>query len=101
MIESSHEQKPWYGLGIIEKRRSGWAIRDLLVRWNERQVERPICEEVQIEYQYDAYRFDYLLPVEVQPGVEAVEYYLEQAKSAIQAQAQALSEQEAGFNASN
>lgn len=99
MIESSHERKTWYEIGRIEKGRDGWVIRDLLVRWNERQETRIIGELEQTEYLYDAHRWNYLLPVYVQPGLEAVEYYLEQAKSAILEQAQALADQEAGFNA--
>lgn len=101
MIESSHERKTWYEIGRIEKRRDGWVIKDLLVRWNERQETRPIGELEQTEYLYDAHRWDFLLPVEVQPGTEAVEYYLEVAKSAIQVHAQALADQEDGFSASN
>jgi hypothetical protein len=41
------------------------------------------------------------LPAEVQPGQEAVEYYLEQAKTAIIQTAQDLAAQEAGFLGTN
>lgn len=90
MKEHSHLQLGWYTLGVIKKAGSKWIIEGLLVRWNERTIEA--------EYVYDAHRFDYELPPEVQPGREAVEYYLEQAKLAVVQLAQDLAAQEAGFS---
>ena len=98
MIESSHKQEGWLTLGPITKSSAGaFIIKDLIVRWNEqaRTISGP--DEDRIEYVYDALRFDLELPPEVQPGIEAVEYYLEQAKSAILSQAQNIVAQEGGF----
>jgi hypothetical protein len=49
------------------------------------------------EYVYDAHRFDFELPPEVQPGLEAVEFYLEAAQVAVLQLAQDLAAREAGF----
>ena len=99
MIESSHKQENWYSMDKISRFGSGWVIKDLLIRWNEQQVTVETDIAPRTEYVYDAYRFDYLLPVEVEPGLESVAYYLEAAKSAMIALAQAMVTQEEGFNA--
>jgi hypothetical protein len=98
MQDRSDIQKPWCELGPIVKSGGGWVIKDLLIRWNEQQEIKQTDMGEQTEYVYDAHRFDYLLPVEVQPGSEAVEYYFEQAKTAIIQQAQDLAAQGAGFS---
>ncbi len=100
MIERSHEQKTWYELNGIEKTSLGWIIH-ILVRWNERQESRQADVGTVTEYVYDAYWLDYQLPVEVQPGREAVEYYLGQAQTAIVQLAQEALAQEAGFHDAN
>lgn len=97
MKEHSHLQLGWYTLGVIKKAGSKWIIEGLLVRWNEQIEERDMDGETVTEYVYDAHRFDYELPPEVQPGVEAVEFYLEAAQTAISQLAQDLGAQEAGF----
>lgn len=98
MKERSNTQLPWHGICQIEKNGTRWVIRDLLVRWNEAAEQRETEEGTETEYVYDAHRFDYELPPEVQPGREAVEYYLEQAKLAVLQLAQDLAAQEAGFS---
>lgn len=99
MDDRSNIPQSSFSMGKIEKTVSGWIIKDLLVRWNERQETKEIEEgEEEIEYVYDAHRFDLHLPVEVQPGREAVEYYLEQAKDAIIQLAQDNLAQEEGFS---
>jgi len=85
-------------LGQIVNVGSGFVIKDLMVRWNERTEIREEPEG-SIEYVYDMYRFDLELPPEIEPGREAVEYYLEHAKDAIVAHAQSLSAQQEGFDA--
>ena len=97
MKEHSHLQLGWYTLGVIKKSGSKWIIEGLLVRWNEQIEERDMDGETVTEYIYDAHRFDYDLPAEVQPGIEAVEYYLEAAQSAVLQLTQDLAAQEAGF----
>jgi len=97
--EHSHRQLPWYSLGPIEKIGSKWFIKDLYVRWNEQIENREMGGEPMVEYIYDMIRFDYELPVDIQPGIEAVEYYLSEAKDAIILLAQKLVAQEEGFNA--
>jgi hypothetical protein len=97
MEERSNSSKNWYELGTIEKSGSRWIIKNLLVRWNEQIEERDIDGETVTEYVYDAHRFDFELPPEVQPGLEAVEFYLEAAQAAILQLAQDLEAQEAGF----
>jgi hypothetical protein len=94
-------QKPWAELGPIMKRLDGWVIKDLLIRWNETAEIKQTDMGEQTEYVYDAHRFDYLLPFEVTPGREAVEYYLAQAKTAILQHAHDLEAQEAGFLVAN
>jgi len=90
MIERCHKPLIWYDRGPIEKVASGGAvIKDLHVRWNEQITDDG--------YVYDACRFDYTLPVGVQPGDEAVDYFLEQAKDYIVQLAQDMAIQEAGF----
>jgi hypothetical protein len=96
MQDRSNIQKPWYELGPVTKGARGWFV-NLLVRWNETQEIKPTDLGEQIEFVYEAHRFYYPLPSEVQPGQEAVEYYLEQAKTAIIQMAQDLAAQEAGF----
>lgn len=97
-MDRSNVKKNWYELGLITKSGSVWIVKDLLVRWNERQEERSGDDgSTEIEFVYDSYSFDYGLPHEVQPGVEAVEYYLEAAQSAVLQLAQDLAAQEAGF----
>jgi len=97
MEERSNSLKNWYELGTIEKSGSRWVIKDLLIRWNERTEEKETEDGPIIEYIYDAHRFDYELPAEISPGLEAVELYLETTKDAIVLYAQNLAEQEAGF----
>jgi len=99
MIESSHKQENWFTMGVISKSITGlgFIVKDLIVRWNERQCVINGPDEGRTEYIYNAIRFDIELPLEVQPGVESVEYYLEQAKSSILTMAQALASQEDGF----
>jgi hypothetical protein len=97
MIDRSNVLKTWYEFGEIVKGESGWVIKNLLVRWNERQETREAEVGPETEYVYDAYRLNYILPVGVQPGQEAVEYYLEQAKTAVIQLAQDLLSQEEGF----
>lgn len=99
MKEHSHRQLPWYSLGPIEKIGSKWFIKDLYVRWNEQIEEKEMGDGLITEYVYDAIRFNYELPVDVQPGVEAVEYYMSEAEEAVIQLAQSLLAQEDGFNA--
>ena len=98
MKEHSHLQLGWYTLGVIKKSGSKWIVKDLLVRWNEQTEERDMDGgETVAEYVYDAHRFDYELPPEVQPGIEAIEFYLEAAQAAVLQLAQDLEAQGAGF----
>ena len=97
MKERSNIQQPWHGVVNIERDGSRYVVRDLLVRWNEQIEERDMDGETVTEYVYDAHRFDFELPPEVQPGLEAVEFYLEAAQAAILQLAQDLEAQEAGF----
>ena len=97
MEERSNISKDWYELGTIEKSGSRWFIRDILVRWNERIEEKETEDGTMNEYVYDTHRFNYELPVEVRPGLEAVEFYLEAAQAAVLQLAQDLAAQEAGF----
>ncbi len=98
MKEHSHRQLPWYSLGPIEKIGSKWFIKDLYVRWNEQIEEKEMDNGPIIEYIYDAHRFNYELPVDIQPGVEAVEYYLSEAEDSVILLAQKLLAQEEGFD---
>ena len=100
MKEHSHLQLGWYTLGVIKKSGSKWIIEGLLVRWNEQIEERDMDGETVTEYVYDAHRFDYELPPEVQPGIAAVEYYLDAAQDAVVILAQNLLAQEGGFHES-
>jgi hypothetical protein len=100
MEERSNISKNWYELGTIEKSGSRWVIKDLLVRWSERTEEKETEDGPIIEYIYDAHRFDFELPPEVQPGLGAVEYYLTEAKDAVVLLAQNLLAQEEGFHES-
>ena len=97
MKERSNMQQPWHGVVNIECNGTRYVIRNILVRWNETIEDREVEEGTETEYVYDAHRFDYELPVEVQPGLEAVEFYLEAAKDAVLQLAQDLAAQEAGF----
>jgi len=100
MEDRSSVQKPWYELGRISQNAIGtFEVRDLLVRWNERieTTEGEDGEEI-TEYVYDCHRIGLSLGEVIRPGKEAVEYYLERAKDAIIAKAQALADQEAGFD---
>ena len=97
MKERSNIQQPWHGVVNIERDGSRYIIRDLMVRWNEQIEERDMGGETVTEYVYDAHRFDFELPPEVQPGLEAVEFYLEAAQAAVLQLAQDLAAQEAGF----
>jgi len=102
MKERSNIQQPWHGICQIEKDGTRWVIRDLLVRWNEAAEQRETEDGTETEYIYDAHRIDVELPPEVQPGIEAVEFYLEAAQAAIlqlaqDLEAQDLEAQEAGF----
>ena len=96
MIEYCHTSLPWFTLGQIVSTGSGFIVQGLIVRWNETIEVMDGLEKTQ-QYVYDAYKFDLELPVEVEPGQEAVEYYLEQAKSAILALAQSRLAQCEGF----
>ena len=97
MEERSNIQQPWHGVVNIERDGSRYIIRDLMVRWNEQTEEKETEDGTETEYVYDAHRFDYELPPEVQPGLEAVEFYLEAAQAAILQLAQDLEAQGAGF----
>jgi hypothetical protein len=97
MQDKTSIPKPWCELGPITKNGGGWIVKDLLIRWNEQQETKQTDMGTQTEYVYDAYRFDYLLPVEIEPGRESVEYYLDAAKTAIVQLAQDRMAQEAGF----
>ena len=97
MKERSNTQLPWHGICQIEKDGTRWVIRDLLVRWGETTEQRETEEGTETEYIYTSHRIDVDLPPEVQPGIEAVELYLEAAKAAILQLAQDLGAQEAGF----
>ena len=96
MKERSNIRQPWHGVVNIERDGSRYVVRDLLVRWNETTEERETDEGTETEYVYDAHRFDYELPPEVQPGIEADEFYLEVAQAAVLQRAQDLAAQEAG-----
>ena len=98
MKEHSHISLGWYTLGVIQKAGSKWIIKDLLVRWDE-QIEELDMDGggTMIEYVYDAHRFDYELPPKVQPGSEAVEFYLEEVKEAILQEVKDMAGREAGF----
>lgn len=97
MKERSNMQQLWHGVVNIECNGTGYVIRNILVRWNETIEEKETEEGTETEYVYDAHRFDYELPVEISPGVEAVEFYLEAAKDSVLQLAQDLAAQEAGF----
>ena len=97
MKERSNIQQPWHGVVNIERDGSRYVVRDLMVRWNEQTEEKEIEDGTETEYIYDAHRFDFELPPEVQPGLEAVEFYLEAAQAAVLQLAQDLAAQEAGF----
>ena len=97
MKERSNIQQPWHGVVNIERDGSRYVIRNLLVRWNETTEEHETESGTETEYVYDAHRFDFELPPEVQPGLEAVEFYLEAAQAAVLQLAQDLEAQEAGF----
>ena len=90
MIDKSNIQQPDIDIGPISRTTTGFAV-ELFVRWNETLTDD--------EYTYDAYRFVYSLPVEVEPGLESVTYYLDVAKTSIIQLAQAMATQEDGFNA--
>ena len=96
MKEKSNIQQPWHGVVNIERDGSRYIIRNLLVRWNEQTEEKEIEDGTETEYVYDAHRFDFELPPEVQPGLEAVEFYLEAAQAAVLQLAQDLEAREAG-----
>ena len=97
MKERSNIRQPWHGVVNIERDGSRYVIRNLLVRWNETTEEHETESGTETEYIYDAHRFDFELPPEVQPGLEAVEFYLEAAQAAVLQLAQDLAAQEAGF----
>ena len=97
MKERSNIQQPWHGVVNIERDGSRYVIRNLLVRWNETTEEHETESGTETEYVYDAHRFDFELPPEVQPGLEAVEFYLEAAQAAVLQRAQDLAAQGAGF----
>lgn len=83
--DRSNTQQPAIDIGPISRIATGFAV-ELFVRWNEQVTNG--------EYIYDAYRFIYPLPVEVEPGLESVTYYLDAAKTAILQLAQAMATQE-------
>ena len=97
MKERSNIQQPWHGVVNIERDGSRYVVRGLMVRWNEQTEEKETEDGTETEYVYDAHRFDFELPPEVQPGLEAVEFYLEAAQAAVLQLAQDLSAQVAGF----
>ena len=97
MKERSNIQQPWHGVVNIERDGSRYVVRDLLVRWNEQTEEKETEDGTETEYVYDAHRFDFELPPKVQPGIEAVEFYLEAAQTAVLQLAQDLEAQGAGF----
>ena len=97
MKERSNIQQPWHGAVNIERDGSRYVVRGLMVRWNEQTEEKETEDGTETEYVYDAHRFDFVLPPEVQPGLEAVEFYLEAAQAAVLQLAQDLAAQEAGF----
>lgn len=90
MIDKSNIQQPAIDIGPISRTTTGFAV-ELLVRWNETISDG--------EYTYEAYRFIYPLPVEVEPGIESVTYYVAAAQTAIIQLAQSMLVQEEGFNA--
>lgn len=95
MIESSHKRQESY-ISIEGIKWVGSALMaHLLVRWDEHQIAK---SDGTIEYVYQAHRFDYDLPAEVNPGIEAIEYYFELAKPAIIVLAQNLLAQEGGLH---
>ena len=97
MKERSNIQQPWHGVVNIERDGSRYVVRGLMVRWNEQTEEKETEDGTETEYVYDAHRFDFELPPEVQPGIEAVEFYLEAAQVAVLQLAQDLAAREAGF----
>ena len=97
MKERSNIQQPWHGVVNIERDGSRYVVRDLMVRWNEQTEEKETEDGTETEYVYDAHRFDFELPPEVQPCLEAVEFYLEAATAVVLQLAQDLEAQEAGF----
>jgi hypothetical protein len=94
--DRSTSQKNWYEFGQIVDAGAGFEARDLLVRWGERTEAR---EDGVIEYVYDSLSITISLDPDIRPGLPAVEYYLDQAKDAIIARAQALAAQAEGFDA--
>jgi hypothetical protein len=100
MEDRSTAQKPWYEFGQIINTGAGFEVRDLLVRWGERTETREgeSGEEI-TEYVYDYACVSLQLDPDIRPGTPAVEYYLDQAKDAIVARAQALASQREGFDA--
>lgn len=94
MEERSNIQLSWHGTIQTEFDGSKYVIKGLRVRWNEQQQEQ---EDGEIEYVYSAHVVDVELPPEVQPGMEAVEFYLEATQDATLQLAQDLAAQEAGF----
>lgn len=97
MKERSNIQQAWHGPVNVEPGGSGYVIRNLLVRWNEQTEQRETEDGNETEHVYDAHRIDVDLPPEIQPGLEAVELYLEAAQAAILQLAQDLEAQEVGF----
>lgn len=97
MKERSNTQLPWHGICQIEQDGTRRVIHNLLVRWNETTEERETETGTETEYIYTSHRIDVDLPPEVQPGLEAIELYLEAAQAAILQLAQDLEAQEAGF----
>ncbi len=97
MEDRSNIQKSFYELGRIQKFGSGYAVKDLFVRWNERTATKQGPDGPETEYIYDAHVITLELPAGVEPGVEAVRYYIEASQEAIIALAQQLHTQEAGF----
>jgi len=98
MKEKSNIQQPWFSFGKIEHVGPGFQITDLMVRWNEQIGTRETEDGSEPEYTYDAHRFDYELPSKISPGIEAVEFYLGEAKDAVVLLAQNLLTQEEGFH---
>lgn len=90
MIDKSNIQQPAIDIGPISRTATGFAV-ELFVRWNETISNG--------EYTYTAYRFVYPLPVEVEPGIESVTYYVTAAQTAIIQLAQTMLLQEEGFDA--
>ena len=98
MKEYCHTSLPWFTLGEIIGTDAGFIVQGLIVRWNETIGAVVGPEGQQTQYSYDAHKFDLELPIEVAPGPEAVEYYLEAGKDGIIEKAKTRLTQKEGFD---